>query len=102
MFTVNQNDLLEVINQSQNIEVSVKKVVEGKISQAAVLGFSALFTAYIVAMLLSKAFSITLDPTMVGYTALPLLAAIALRICYISTIYSDALLMAAARSTKKY
>lgn len=99
MFTVDQNDLLKVVN-SPNIEATVKKVVDSKVSQATILGFGALVTAFIVATLLSVAFRVTIDPIMFGYSALPLMAGVALRVWYISTLYSEALLMQAIKKSR--
>ncbi|MBO6225366.1 MAG: hypothetical protein J6N72_07955 [Psychrobacter sp.] len=96
MFTINQNDVFQVVN-SQDMQLTVKKIVEKKVSQIVLLGTGALFTAYVVAVLLSISFSMTIDPIMAGYSALPLVICIILRVLYINFFYSEALLLAAVK-----
>ena len=96
MFTININDLNQVIN-AKDVVKEADKLTEEKVLECTKLGCMSVAIAVVAGLILAAIVGAEVTDTLVGWAIVPLCAAVGVRIAYIKTFYYDNLVLTAMK-----
>lgn len=96
MFTVNVSDLNQVIN-SKDIVKEADNLTEQKAKDCTKYGCIAVAIAVVVGLAIAAIVGVEITDTLVGWSVIPLAAAVGVRVAYIKTLYYDNLVLTALK-----
>ncbi|MBO6224269.1 MAG: hypothetical protein J6N72_02275 [Psychrobacter sp.] len=96
MFTININDLNQVIN-AKDVVKEADNLTEKKALNCTKYGCITIAIAIIVGLVVAAVVGIEITGTLIGWSIIPLSAAVGIRIAYIKTLYYDNLVLTAIK-----